>query len=258
MGAPYKRSTQSYSFSLEINKEYKRFITPLAGLEEDDFVIIMMPVDSLDEANQILKDKQITQKLDRAAADEKVAAEICTTMEMAELFGVTDRNIRQLVSAQVVTRLSAGKYNKDDSIKKYIDHLKRQIQNVNAVDEQKRNMMLKNQRQELALEQELGNLVSRDVVHAEYSNRVHNTRAALLTLADKCGVELNLDKEDIETVRGFVREALSNLAEDKVTAPAPAKKKAAKKKTVKKKSTKKKAAKKKTARKKTATRKVKR
>jgi hypothetical protein len=47
--------------------------------------------------------------------------------ELAELWGVTDRTVRQLAEEGIAVRLGHGKYDADASTTRYINHLKNAI-----------------------------------------------------------------------------------------------------------------------------------
>lgn len=131
--------------------------------------------------------------------------------DLADLIGVSDRQIRAYVKAGLITRVSPGTYIMRDAVRGLFADLRGKAQRGVAVnDELKTQRVRKEQaaaeKLELANAVKRGELVSAAEVQATWQSITTELRSALLAIPARLPIDVR------ETVDGEIRETLERLS----------------------------------------------
>ncbi|MBX3476691.1 MAG: terminase small subunit [Brevundimonas sp.] len=155
-------------------------------------------------------------------ADEAVSAAISgagvSAAELSDWIGVGARRINQLVADGVIKRVGRGRYDLQDSVRRYCQWVSDRASRGVAVQD---DLKIENTRKakaaadkaELQNARMRGELVHREEVARTWSGVVREVRAALLAVPARVADRLNLSRSDADAVDREVRDALINLAE---------------------------------------------
>lgn len=143
--------------------------------------------------------------------------------DLAAIFGVTDRRIRQLTKDGILPQVGRGKYVLGDAIQSYIKHLQERVKeaakSVDPKDLQKELTRLRKaqaDKAELEVAEYQGKLHRAEDVEAEWTEMLSNFRAKMLALPTKLAPMLAM-QDDIQEVQAMLKagiyEALQELSE---------------------------------------------
>src|SRR5262245_27690464 len=104
-----------------------------------------------------------------------------TAKELAALIGVVERTVRKLEAAGVVVKAGRGRYRRDESVRRYCDHL-RKASVATAADERARLARAKADWQEMKNESARGSLIEAAGVESAWSDILRGVRAGLLAV----------------------------------------------------------------------------
>ena len=159
----------------------------------------------------------------KTASNPKTATDSATisTKELAELTGYTDRRVRQLAQAGVITRIRTGVFRHPESNQAIIAHLGEVAAGRGGEDEQadlakERALLARAQREGHTLKNQTmrHDLVSAADVEREWSSILSGIRGRMLALpTDVAQLLPHLTRHDIDTIDRGIRDALEELSE---------------------------------------------
>jgi phage terminase Nu1 subunit (DNA packaging protein) len=143
--------------------------------------------------------------------------------DLALVFGLSPRRIRQLTQEGVLPQVARGKYILGEAVQAYIAHLQEKIReaakNVDPKDLQKELTRLRKaqaDKAELEVAEYQGKLHRAEDVEAEWTEMLSNFRAKMLALPTKLAPMLAM-QDDIQEVQAMLKagiyEALQELSE---------------------------------------------
>jgi phage terminase Nu1 subunit (DNA packaging protein) len=146
-----------------------------------------------------------------------------TAPVLAELFGCTDRHIRQLADRGVLTRTSRGNYPLGASIKKYIAYIKAQAGGEDVAAElQKAKLRKENAiaaREELALAKEQNEVALVEVMERGIAMLMAEVRANMTAVATRAATAVrgvSSVAKIKELIAGEIKQALECTADFKI------------------------------------------
>jgi terminase small subunit / prophage DNA-packing protein len=139
--------------------------------------------------------------------------------ELARLWGVSDRSIREMAKAGIVVRTDRGRYAREKSTQRYCEHLRKaaaQRGDPTSLED------LRAAKLRLATEQadklsianavRRGELLEAAEVERGWSGILRGVSAGMLTVTAQCGVRLpHLTRADLAVIDGLIRARLTEL-----------------------------------------------
>lgn len=152
--------------------------------------------------------------------------------QIADLFGLSDRRIRQLVKDGVIPKSSRDKYPLRECVQAYIAYLKANpTESASVQDLEYRKLkaeteerQAKAERAQLELDVRRGELISREDMHREWTGRCVELRAAMLGLPNELGFRFTDDDTRAlveEVSEDFVRSTLETWSREGPHSPKP-------------------------------------
>ena len=145
----------------------------------------------------------------------------CSTSELAEILGLSDRRIRQLEQQGVISKIGRGKFNLAQAVQQYITWIKSQAaaKSEEELDLKKEKTLLtRAQRQKAELELQImrGELHRAEDVERVMNDMLGAFRARCLTIPIKAAPRIQGETDIVtiqEVIKKEVYEALSELSE---------------------------------------------
>jgi phage terminase Nu1 subunit (DNA packaging protein) len=149
---------------------------------------------------------------------------VVNTKVLANIFGVTERRVRQMVEEEIIERIGHGRYNLQDSIKKYIAFLRASsnvesdnIKLKESLDYEKfLHEKAKREKAELELAHIKGTMHHASEVERVMTRMLSDFRAKLLALPSKVAPML-IARKEIAVIQDILQkeiyEALQELSE---------------------------------------------
>jgi phage terminase Nu1 subunit (DNA packaging protein) len=143
--------------------------------------------------------------------------------ELARLWGISDRLIREMVKAGIVVRVGRGQYAREASTRRYCEHLRKaaaqrgdptSLEDLRAA----KLRLATEQADKLAIANATrrNELLEASAVEAEWSGILRSVSAGMLTVPARVGARLpNLTRHDIGTIDEEIRARLTELGEGK-------------------------------------------
>jgi len=159
-----------------------------------------------------------------AASIDNIDITIVNSITLADLFGITDRRVRQLADEGVFQSISRGKYEMRDCIRKYCVYLRAAAESCTAKTEIKINYdtekalheKAKREKAELQLKVMKGDLHRSEDIEFVMVDMIAKAKTKLLALPSKLA-PMVLNRSDMSMVQGLlqmqVEEALNELAD---------------------------------------------
>lgn len=153
---------------------------------------------------------------------ENVESVVVASTVLADLFGLTTRRIRQLAEEGVITKVSRGRYNLQESIKNYVVYLKttselkeKEDESIDYDIERALHERVKRERTELQVAAMKGTMHFSEDVERVMNDMLSNFRSKLLALPSKLAPKL-IGKDEVieiqEEIQGEVLETLQELS----------------------------------------------
>ena len=152
--------------------------------------------------------------------------------QLADLFGMSDRRIRQLVKDGVIPRDGRDRYPLRECVQAYIAYLKANpTESASVADLEFRKLkaeteerQAKAERAQLDLDERRGELISREDMQREWTSRCVELRAAMLGLPNELGFRFTDDDTRAlveEVSEDFVRSTLETWSREGPHTPKP-------------------------------------
>ncbi|WP_207559092.1 hypothetical protein [Geobacillus thermoleovorans] len=143
-----------------------------------------------------------------------------STSELAEIFGLSDRRIRQLEKEEALVKISRGKYDLKASVQRYIAFIKEQAEKTEEELDltKEKTLLTRANRQKVELELQImrGELHRSEDVRRVMNNMLSAFRARVLAIPSKTAPRL-LAQTDLAVVQDIIKkevyEALQELSE---------------------------------------------
>lgn len=143
-----------------------------------------------------------------------------STSEIAEIFGLSDRRIRQLEKEEALVKISRGKYDLKASVQRYIAFIKEQAEKTEEELDltKEKTLLTRANRQKVELELQImrGELHRSEDVRRVMNNMLSAFRARVLAIPSKISPRL-LAQTDLAVVQDIIKkevyEALQELSE---------------------------------------------
>lgn len=151
------------------------------------------------------------------------AREVATAAELAELFGVSDRTIRDLTKRGIIVHIGTGiEFARADSVRSYCGHLRElatgrggEVAIASATSERGRLAKAQADFTETKVRALRGELVEASAVEAEWSGVLRTVRAGLLAVPSRCAARLpHLSAHEVAEIDIEVRAALTEIGEN--------------------------------------------
>lgn len=147
-------------------------------------------------------------------------SKLVSTSELAEILGITDRRIRQLEKAGIISKISRGKYDLAAAVQQYISWIKSQYAETDEeLDLKKEKTLLtraNRQKVELELQIMRGELHRSEDVRRVMNDMLGAFRARCLAIPSKVAPKIQ-GKTDLAIIQDIIKkevyEALSELAD---------------------------------------------
>lgn len=142
-----------------------------------------------------------------------------STKEISEIFGLSDRRIRQLESEGILVKISRGKYDLPKSIQGYINYIKEQSQTDEEVDLKKEKTLLtraNRMKAEMELKIIKGEVHKSEDVEKVMNDMLGSFRAQMLVIPGKAAPQLIGKTEIAEAksiLKDYIYEALQELSD---------------------------------------------
>jgi hypothetical protein len=147
---------------------------------------------------------------------------IITTAELADLFGIAEKYVSQLVIDHGYPKVGHNAFNMYECSKKRFSHLEEMcVERIKKVREENTKSRLERanaELKELELQEKKGKLISSDQFRDALENEAHIYTKGLDILKSKLNQVLNLDekqREYIEKEINSIREQIGNIPADK-------------------------------------------
>ncbi len=145
---------------------------------------------------------------------------VVSTAEIAEIFGLSDRRIRQLEKEEALVKLSRGKYDLKASVQRYISFIKEQAEKTEEELDltKEKTLLTRANRQKVELELQImrGELHRSEDVRRVMNDMLGAFRARVLAIPSKTAPRL-LAQTDLAVVQDIIKkevyEALQELSE---------------------------------------------
>jgi terminase small subunit / prophage DNA-packing protein len=143
--------------------------------------------------------------------------------DLARLWGVSDRTVRELAAAGIAVRTGRGLYAREKSTQRYCEHLRKsadQRGEPTSLEELRaaKLRLATEQADKLAIANATrrNELLEASAVEAEWSSILRSVSAGMLTVPARVGARLpNLGRHDIGIIDEEIRERLTGLGEGK-------------------------------------------
>ncbi len=161
-----------------------------------------------------------------ATAEADAKRWIVTTDELAALFDLNERRIRQLAKEGRVPKAGRGRYDLREAVPAYVRHLRGALgvkpSDVPDLAEARARQAIADARvKELKAAEIEGRLVRREVVEEVFGQIATALRASLLTLPSKARGRIpHLNQADAEELERLIRDILQNVPEEAGLPPA--------------------------------------
>lgn len=140
--------------------------------------------------------------------------------DLARLFGVHDRTIRDLADEGLVVKLSRGRFDRDASITRYVTHLRDAAAGRGGASgvaslTSERSRLAREQADAVSLKNATlrGELVSATEVQSRWTAILAAVRARLLAVPSRVGLRSpHLTREDVAVLDQELRDALEEVA----------------------------------------------
>lgn len=143
-----------------------------------------------------------------------------STLELAQIIGVTDRRIRQLEEVGILTKISRGKYDLIDTVQAYISWLREQselsLSELNLTQEQALLTRTRRKIAEIDLQIMKGELHRAEDVERVMNQMLGNFRARCLAIPSKTAPQIvgNMEIQAVQNViKREIHGALNELAD---------------------------------------------
>ncbi|MGZ0084569.1 hypothetical protein ACWNXI_03035 [Caldibacillus thermoamylovorans] len=145
---------------------------------------------------------------------------VVSTSEIAEIFGLSDRRIRQLEKEEALVKISRGKYDLKASVQRYITFIKEQAEKTEEELDltKEKTLLTRANRQKVELELQImrGELHRSEDVRRVMNDMLSAFRARVLAIPSKTAPRL-LAQTDLAVVQDIIKkevyEALQELSE---------------------------------------------
>ncbi|WP_305142490.1 hypothetical protein [Geobacillus thermoleovorans] len=145
---------------------------------------------------------------------------VVSTSEIAEIFGLSDRRIRQLEKEEALVKISRGKYDLKASVQRYIMFIKEQAEKTEEELDltKEKTLLTRANRQKVELELQImrGELHRSEDVRRVMNDMLSAFRARVLAIPSKTAPRL-LAQTDLAVVQDIIKkevyEALQELSE---------------------------------------------
>jgi terminase small subunit / prophage DNA-packing protein len=143
--------------------------------------------------------------------------------ELARLWGVSDRTVREVTKAGIAVRVGRGRYARDASTRRYCEHLRKAAAQrgdpTSLEDLRAAKLRLATEQADklaIANARERGELLAASEVEREWSDILRMVSAGMLTVPARVGARLpDLGRHDIGVIDEEIRERLTELGERK-------------------------------------------
>jgi phage terminase Nu1 subunit (DNA packaging protein) len=145
-----------------------------------------------------------------------------TTLQIADLFGITDRRVQQLADEKILKRTARGRYDVFESVKGYISYLQnmslgKRSKEVNDIQKE-RARLYKAQADKTEIEIDVleNSLIPAEMVERVWARMIGAFRARCLSMASRLAPELITVNDYAECealIRDTVHEALEELSD---------------------------------------------
>lgn len=150
----------------------------------------------------------------------------CTQKELAELFGISTRMVRNLINADVIHKEPNGRLDREKCITPYIEHLRKQAAGriskdgkYDLIAERARLAKAQADKTELELKIKKGELMYVDVVEHGWKCLVHAARSKFLALPTKMAPQLAACQTPAEVQQLLKKEIYAAMTELSQTSP---------------------------------------
>jgi phage terminase Nu1 subunit (DNA packaging protein) len=144
---------------------------------------------------------------------------IVTTIELADVLGLTDRRIRELVREGVIDRIDRGQYNLAECVQSYIkykiDSISKREETGKLSEEQARLTKLKADREEIELKKLRGEVIPVYEIAKLWNYVITSAKTKLLSIPSIIKIQNpDIDISVINSIDTIHRECLEELAHD--------------------------------------------
>lgn len=148
-----------------------------------------------------------------------IREQIVSTLELAQVFDISDRRIQQLVTERVLTKEGRSRFNLVQSVQSYLQYqvelIKERQSTGTLSDEQTRLTKAKADREELELEVRRSELIPIAVASIAWGQVIAAARTRLLSLPATIKTQMpHVDADVVEHVDKFVRTILEEMSKD--------------------------------------------
>lgn len=151
----------------------------------------------------------------------QIKPETLTADDLATLFGVDPRTIRDLASKGVIIKCGRGAYDLPGSITAYVTHLRGVASargSATAVENlsEARARLAAEQADRVALQNQIsrGEMVLADDVARRWGDVLSTIRSRMMALPSRIASDLNLTRADAARIDDMVRDALNDAADN--------------------------------------------
>lgn len=145
-----------------------------------------------------------------------------STIELAEILGISDRRIQQLVNEKELEKLGRGRFNLVSSVQRFIayqvNNLKEKQSIGTKLDEETRLLKLKGDLAQIDLEKKRGELIPANVVGIVWAQVITAARTKLLGLPSSVKTKRpDIDMEVFTIIEKLIREILKDMSEENLS-----------------------------------------
>ena len=136
------------------------------------------------------------------------------SLTLSNLFGVSDRTIRELAQKGILKKIEDGRYLKDECIKNYIEYLNEKMdKNSLAREEELKRKVADRQLKELKLQEQAKELHRTETVTKAISNMIIVFKTKALTIPSKLAGRLAIEN-DIKIVEQILKDGIYELLKE--------------------------------------------
>ena len=136
------------------------------------------------------------------------------SLTLSNLFGVSDRTIRELAQKGILKKIEDGRYLKDECIKNYIEYIKEKMdKNSLAREEELKRKVADRQLKELKLQEQAKELHRTETVTKAISNMIIVFKTKALTIPSKLAGRLAIEN-DIKIVEQILKDGIYELLKE--------------------------------------------
>lgn len=136
------------------------------------------------------------------------------SLTLSNLFGVSDRTIRELAQKGILKKIEDGRYLKDECIKNYIEYIKEKMdKNSLAREEELKRKVADRQLKELKLQEQAKELHRTETVTKAISNMIIVFKTKALTIPSKLAGRLTIEN-DIKIVEQILKDGIYELLKE--------------------------------------------